>query len=179
MATIVLSIPGIAGECEIAVPTAQLYKTLPTVGGIMCDSMNQDIEVEMEVSASSRRTVHTPKVNNITLERKYDSASIALIQSALTSKIAGTATNNTWAIYCLKATGEDTSQWGVMLTIVLVNPLFAKHSLSVSESDTTESIEINATDITWIYTKRDETQKATATNTQIEFNVLTGSVVKT
>jgi type VI protein secretion system component Hcp len=166
---VILEIPIIKGECKV------VTKEKDYTGMILCESLSQDMNVEMEVSTNARRTVHVPKVENIALERKWDKASPKLI-----SKLLRGSPGDVWKIHCLKPIGDggDTNsgyQWGEFLTIELADPMIAKHSLSVNEGDTTESLEINATNITWIYTVYDEKMTA-AKGGGVEFNLLTGKV---
>jgi type VI protein secretion system component Hcp len=161
MSMVILEIPNVEGECKV-----QGFE-----GKILCESLSQDMNVEMEVTTNARRTVHVPKVENITLERKWDKASPKLI-----SRLLRAAPDTDWKIHCLKPLGDGELQWVEFLTIELKNPLLAKHSLSVNEGDTTESIEINATNITWSYKLYDETQTFKGNGGGVEFDLLTGSV---
>ncbi|CAO3450760.1 T6SS component Hcp [Azospirillum argentinense] len=168
MSMIILDIPNVAGESSVEIAGGVVFKDK-----ILCESLSQDMTVEMEVSTNARRTVHTPKVENITLERKWDRASPKLISLLLRSANSDTAKKQ-WTIHCLKPIG-DTHQWGEFLTIELSNPLIAKHSLSVSEGDTTETIEINATEIYWTYKRYTEDQKHEGGG-GVKFNLLKGTV---
>ncbi len=161
MSMIILSIPEIAGECQVE----KFEKK------ILCESLSHDMTVEMEVTTNARRTVHTPKVENITLERKWDIASPKLI-----SRLLRAQSDEVWKIHCLKPMSDDDFQWVEFLTLELKNPLLAKHSLSVSEGDTTESLEINATEINWVYKLTDHKNKEVSGNFGVSFNLLTGRV---
>ena len=77
MSMVILEIPEVKGECRVKT------KQVDFTDMILCESLSQDMEVEMEVTTNARRTVHTPKVNNITLERKWDIASPKLISLLL------------------------------------------------------------------------------------------------
>jgi type VI protein secretion system component Hcp len=162
MAQVILEIPGVQGECELE----------GFAGMILCDSLAQDMEIEIEPTSNARRTVHIPKINNITMERKWDLASSGLIKSILTAKVD----TNDWKIHCLKALGGDDTQQKEFLTIILKKPILAKHGLSVNEGDTTESLEINAVEVTWEYQAYDDSQNNIGQKA-ITFNTLTGKVV--
>ncbi|MBP2310098.1 hypothetical protein GBZ48_19770 [Azospirillum melinis] len=165
MSMVILEIPEVKGECRVKT------KQVDFTDMILCESLSQDMEVEMEVTTNARRTVHTPKVNNITLERKWDIASPKLISLLLRAGVKG----ETWKIHCVKPLGDDEFQWVEFLTLELTNPLLSKHSLSVSEGDTTESLEINATKITWVYKQYDEKQTSQGGG-GVSFDLLTGAV---
>lgn len=165
MSMVVLEVPDVPGESQIMLTGGKKL-----VDKIVCDSLSHEMSLEMEVTQNARRTFHIPKVENFTIERKWDLASVKLIQLMLTGKVKGP-----WKIYCLKAAGEEQYQWEIFLTITLVNPLLAKHSQNVSEGDTTESLEINATNITWEYVRRSETQANVGGN-HVTYDVLTGEV---
>ncbi|HYG86106.1 MAG TPA: type VI secretion system tube protein Hcp [Azospirillum sp.] len=161
MSMVILQVEGISGECQV-----EGFKDQ-----ILCESLSHDMTVEMEVTTNARRTVHVPKVENITLERKWDIASPKLI-----SRLLRAQSDKEWKIHCLKPLGDEGNQFVEFLTLELKNPLLAKHSLSVSEGDTTESLEINATEINWIYKLSNETNKATGGKGGVTFNLLTGKV---
>lgn len=161
MSMVILEIPEIKGECQV-----EKYTNM-----ILCESLSHDMTVEMEVSTNARRTVHAPKVENITLERKWDIASPQLI-----SRLLRAQSDKPWKIHCLKPLSDDEFQWVEFLTLELTNPLLAKHSLSVSEGDTTESLEINATEINWVYTMQDSANKKVQGQMGVTFNLLTGRV---
>jgi type VI protein secretion system component Hcp len=161
MAQVILEIPTVQGECEVE----------GFSGMILCESLAQDMDIEIEPSSNARRTVHIPKINNIGIERKWDLASSGLIRSILTAKVD----TDDWKIHCLKALGDDDSQQKEFLTIVLKKPILAKHGLSVTEGDTTESIEINAVEVEWIYLAYDSTNANTGQKS-IGFNTITGKV---
>jgi type VI protein secretion system component Hcp len=162
MSTVVLDIPNVEGDCQLE----------GFQGKILCESLSHDLELEIEMSTNSRRSVHTPKINNIALERKWDSASTELIKRLLLGKVD----TNEWTIHCLKAMGDDGLQYKEFLTMKLVKPILAKHSLNVNEGDTTESIEINAVEIQWTYKPHDDTH-AVKGNKPIGFDSLKGKVV--
>ena len=164
MSMVILEIPNIKGECKVKT------KAKDFTGMILCDSLSQDMNVEMEVSTNARRTVHTPKVENLTLERKWDAASPKLISRLLRAQTA-----EPWKIHCLKPLGDTEYQWAEFLTLELKDPLLAKHTLNVNEGDTTETLEINATQITWTYKQYDEGQVHKGGGGVI-FNLLTGLV---
>ncbi|MCW2242965.1 type VI secretion system tube protein Hcp [Azospirillum canadense] len=161
MSMVILEIPKIEGECQV-----ENYQKM-----ILCESLSHDMNVEMEVSTNARRTVHTPKVENIALERKWDLASPKLI-----SRLLRAQSDEVWKIHCLKPLSDDNFQWVEFLTLELTSPMLSKHSLSVSEGDTTESIEINATEINWVYKLQDEKNKKTGGSMGVSFNLLTGRV---
>jgi type VI protein secretion system component Hcp len=162
MAVVILEIPSIQGESGVA-----NYQNM-----ILCDSMGQDIELEIEVTQNARRTFHVPKVNNITLERKMDKATAGLIKSILSGKVDTSA----WKIHCLKALDQNTATMQVeFMTITLVNPILSKHTLSVSESDTTESFEINSSNITWVYTPYGSQNNA-AGQLSVQFDTIAGTI---
>jgi len=161
MSQVILEIPNIKGECQVT----------NYVNQIMCESLSHDMEIEIEPSSNARRTVHVPKVNNISLERKWDNASPGLIKAILQASVD----KQDWKVHCLRGLGEEGSQQKEFLTMILKKPILAKHSLSVNEGDTTESIEINAVEIIWEYTAYDDQQTPLGTKA-IGFNTLSGKV---
>lgn len=161
MAQVILEIPSIEGECQVDGFTGQ----------ILCDSLSQDMEIEIERTKNARRTVHIPTINNIAIERKWDTASPGLIKAILQASVD----QKDWKIHCLRGLGEDGLQQKEFLTIVLKKPILAKHALNVNEGDTTESIEINAVEVVWEYTAYDDQQKAKGMKS-IGFNTLSGKV---
>lgn len=161
MALVILEIPSIPGESGV-----DSYQNM-----ILCDSMGQDIELEIEVTQNQRRTFHVPKVSNITLERKMDKATAGLIKNILTGKVD----TSDWKVHCLKALGEDGQMQKEFMTITLKKPILSKHTLSVNEGDTTESFEINAADITWVYTPYDGTNAAQG-QLSVEFDTIAGTI---
>ncbi|WP_207482422.1 Hcp family type VI secretion system effector [Arenibaculum pallidiluteum] len=163
MSQVILEIPGVNGECAL-----KDYKDM-----ILCESLSHDLELEIEMSTNARRTVSTAKINNIALERKWDAASVHLIRRLL----RGTAQkepDKPWIIHCLKALGGE-NQYVEFLTMKLTHAILAKHSLNVNEGDTTESIEINATKIEWIYAPHDASNTNPGKHTA-EYDSLQGTV---
>lgn len=161
MAQVILEIPGLEGECQVLGHEKQ----------IMCESLTHDMEIEIEQTANARRTVHIPKINNLSLERKWDHASPGLIKKILQASVDGVE----WKVHCLKGLGEEGHQQKEFLTLVLRKPILSKHSLNVNEGDTTESLEINAVEIEWHYSLYDDLQKHKG-NKSVGFNTLTGKV---
>lgn len=161
MSMVIMKIPAVDGECKV-----QKYEGL-----ILCESLSHDMEVEMEVTTNARRTIHTPKVNNISIDRKWDTSSPELIKRLLRAAVV----DDEWTIHCLKTAGNDNNQMIEYLTMVLTNPIIAKHTLNVNEGDTTETIEINATKITWKYQSYNEKQQK-AGSSGVTFDLLTGTV---
>lgn len=162
MSMVILEIPGITGECGV-----KGYE-----GMILCESMTEDAEMEIDTSTNQRRTMHVPKVNNMQLERKMDAASGMLLRKMLTGKVD----TMDWQIHCLRALGDDSTQQVEYLTIILHQPILTKYEVNVNDGDTTERLETNAVQVTFNYQyfKSDNTK---AGNLSFGFNTIAGTVI--
>ena len=162
MALVILEIPGVKGESSV-----EKYERM-----ILCDSFSQDCELEIEPTQNARRTIHVPKINNLSLERKMDAATPFILRKMLTAKVD----DQKWKIHCLKGLGVDGSMQVEFMTIELKHPILSKHTMSVNEGDTTETLEINAVEITWTYIPYSENQKGQG-QIPVTFDTLKGKVV--
>ena len=162
MSMVVLEVPGITGECGV-----KGYE-----GMILCESYTQDAEMEIDSTTNQRRTMHVPRINNLSIDRKMDAASGMLLRKMLTGKVDITD----WRIHCLRSLGDDSTQQVEFLTIILNQPILTKHEVNVNDGDTTERLEINAVQVTYNYQyfKSDQTR---AGNLSFGYNTIAGTVV--
>lgn len=161
-------LPFVPGECQI-----EGFQNL-----ILVDSVEWSTEVEHEVAADARRTVHVPKIDTVKIKRKLDSASAHLQKRALTTKVSP----HPWELYFLKGIGNVASgvqTYGFMqvkfMTMKLHNPLISKYEFDISAGEAEESLEISPSTIEWIYHPTSEAQSIIG-NKVIKYNVQTGTL---
>lgn len=151
MAEIIVDIPGITGECTISGYEKK----------IMCTSMSLNAAQEVERTANQTRTVHRVKIEDITLNRFYDSSSTGIMDMLVTGRTADPVT-----ITVLKS-GADTGGEAQkpLMTITLNKVLIASQNVNFGETELTEEFTFNFTKVTYTYYPQqpDGTLKGTST----------------
>ena len=162
MSIVIINIPDIQGECGV-----KGYEQ-----DVLCESFTQDADLEIDVTNNQRRTFHVPKINNMSIDRKMDSASGKLLRKMLTGKVD----TNDWTIFCLKAMGEDEQQMSMFMSVTLHLPILAKHELNINDGDTTERFEINCASVHYNYTTTLQDNSTTG-NLPFGFDTIAGTVL--
>lgn len=137
MAQIVMTMAGVDGECALD----------GFVGKIACKSMSMSASQGMDASKNQTRTVSTVTVEEITLERDFDTSSIPLLDRMISAKDCGQV-----ILHFLKAAGTDGVGQVEFLTITLEHVLVSsvEHSVSMEENPS-ETITLNFSAIKWEY----------------------------
>jgi hypothetical protein len=179
---VVLKIPTgptsfVKGECTIAG-----YEDL-----ILCEGIAYEISVEDEINADGRRTVHSPQLSVVTIERQLDVASADITRMALSHRVSALP----WEIFMLAdaeggfaapvgggtgpAADGTGDQHACVMTLKLHHPLITKQDISADEGGVSETIEVSAAAIEWRYMVIDPLQRPIG-HLGFRFNTQTGTL---
>lgn len=136
MPQVILDIDGIDGEC-----TTKGY-----VGKIVCNSMSFSSAQEVDKSKNATRTVTAVTIEQISIERPFDSSSAKIMKRCWTGKSVGTV-----KIYLLKAAADEGDSQVKFMQYDLTNTLIVSHEVSYGETDMTETIKLDFTKIAFSY----------------------------
>jgi type VI secretion system secreted protein Hcp len=152
----------ITGECTI-----EGY-----VGKVSVQSIGLPVTQDMEVNLNNAtRLVHTVKVDNMSITKQVDQATIDLVKAITTGQNFPTV-----KVYLFRA-GNDTTT-GLMqvpfLQYTLENSMLASHEISADDGgNPTETLALNFTKVTWLYKIQDKAGTI-AGNKTANFDLLLG-----
>ncbi len=180
MAAIVLKIPTgpktfVKGDCLI-----DGYEGL-----ILCKSVSYEVSIQEDLNAEGRRTVHSPEMSVVSIERDFDPASVDIARMLLGHGVSVFP----WEIYMLRVAdgvspapafmGPGASGAGSVmvcyLKLKLHRPVVTKQQVSAEEGGMVESIDVSAAAVEWRYLVLDDRQ-APVGGTSFRFNLQTGTV---
>jgi type VI secretion system Hcp family effector len=167
-------IPGIEGECQMEIASSDADFPSPA------DAKKKLIEIETfsmknEVTSAADdggQTNETVKLGDIEVTRRFDKASIAMI-----NKMVGGGTLGTVKIYFLKPSAVDGSAQVVFMTHTLTNAIISNHAFTGGEDDPpAETISFSFSRVDWEYKMQGEDGTLRG-RVAAGFNVQAGTVV--
>lgn len=144
------TLPFIAGECMLTG-----YENM-----IVAENVTWNIEIEETKDPDGRRTIHTPKLSLVTIERHFDRASGQISRIALQTKVSPAP----WEITFLTLVPLGIPLLPVampFMTMTLSNALISKMSVDFTEGEPKETLEVSATAIQWTYYELNASQAIT------------------
>lgn len=133
---IILEVPNVEGECTVSGHEKQIDCAAISLGA-----------QQMVQTGQGNRTAGTVSIQNISLTRMFDSASVTLLDKMITGTSCGTC-----KIHFLKAGGVDNKGQDEFLTVTLDEVLISSWQMSDSSgSDPVESLTLDFVKITWEY----------------------------
>lgn len=139
---------------------------------LVVEQVSYDIEVEAELHIEGRRTVHSPHLEHITLERKLDRGSAEITRSLLSTRVS----KYPWSLFFFKAAGAEDAMVKHFMTMKLHRALIGMQSITVEDGDIQETLEVSAAAIEWEYTAFDSDQGPRG-KTSFKFDVQAGRVI--
>lgn len=145
---------------------------------LLIENVSFDITVEEDKNTEGKRSIRIPKMSSVTLQRRADSASLALSRQVLGVQVA----QYPWTLTFMRslAGGSPSQGYGgqmqvPFLTMILSGVIVTNQSLTFDDGMPAESLTVNATNITWNYTQFDSTSTPVGTY-GFQFDLQAGQV---